>query len=90
MRVFRAKRDIDHRGQEWSPRIATYCPYCRSRLEFYSNLPHNECKFCFKPMPFPSAMARRQEERIEYHVHGETEDISEQSDVGFLRLREGD
>lgn len=90
MQVFRAKLDIDHQGREWSPRIAIFCPYCKLKVEFYSQLPHNECKFCSKQLPFPSAMSRKQEERVKYHVHGETEDISEQPDVNFLRVRKGD
>ncbi len=72
MRRFFVKKEIDVRGFEWSPQTFLFCPYCFEKNSFYSQLPENECKRCHKKMPFPSAMVKDQEKRVEYHVQADS------------------
>jgi hypothetical protein len=65
---FFIKEDIDRAGYEWAPKTIIFCPFCHEKSTFYNQLPANECKFCHKVMPFPSAMVKEQKKRIEYHL----------------------
>jgi len=67
--------------------IYTFCPRCKARLEFFSRIPHNECRNCLKPLSFDSGMAKDQQKRVEYHVCSETDINTRQPDVNFMFVR---
>lgn len=68
MQRFHIKKDVDTRGQEWSPQTTVICPYCFVENLFYCQLRDNKCKNCGQQMPFPSAMAKEQDKRVAYHL----------------------
>jgi len=65
---FFIKKEMNGYGHTWSSQTFMFCPYCFEKNSFYTQLPENECKECKRKMPFPSAMARELEDRIEYHL----------------------
>lgn len=68
MQHFCMKKDVDGRGQEWSPQTTMICPFCEEENSCYCQLRDNKCKYCEKEMPFPTAMFKEQDKRIEYHL----------------------
>jgi hypothetical protein len=67
MRVFRAIID-NEAGTVWAPAIEFECPFCGVKISFYTQLRGNQCKYCFRGMPFPTSMVKSIKQRIIYHV----------------------
>jgi len=67
MQHFSIKKDVDRRGQEWSPQTTMICPFCEEENSCYCQLRDNKCTVCHKEMPFPSAMFKELDKRIQYH-----------------------
>jgi len=73
MYIFRAIRELDYKGNEWSPKVSITCPHCTAKLSYYTQLLNNICVYCFKGMPFPSGMVKSDKLRVEFHVNSKTE-----------------
>jgi len=91
MHIFHSIKELDYNGKEWSPQVTTICPHCTATMSFYTQLLNNQCKTCFKLLPFPSGMAKSEALRVKYHVESEAGGkINEQTDAHPMLMREGD
>jgi len=74
MLKFKFVKDVDHRGNEFSPQIEMECPFCEKTNRYYYQLAHGTCNHCSRIVPFRTQMPKRVEDRVEYHVTSETEE----------------